>query len=651
MLSSTFAPQSSRFWSPRSSASRSTTISVPAAAPPSPTPSMPRREPSTLSFLSAPSLWPSTHASGFLSSFRPTSRSSPSTFTRSSSPSHGRGRAHSAPHRRRQALSSHLARHRRRAIATTSRSRRPRPAPRPRPPAPPPPPTARRPRRRFRPRPRPALHPRPTPRPSPPPTTPSWPTMTTTTSPPQALSPRTRASRARRPAAAQARRACPFRARPMGMSTLTTSLARPPTKCSLPRMTRLRPRSPGQTLSSACQAPAPGSSTSSSPAVSRPSSPLKPTISASSVTTADEAYATPTAESLTTAARLDASIEVESALYRSAYDTMISAAGGERSGGVRPTQAAGTASAGGANGDDDDDDDDDDDEVFVDAKGKLTPRDARSRNTSFDELPPLDDAPPDSLLETVFLHVNGSLVPGRLYCALLAPNTSLVLVSERVAASEAEAEQAHAAYVRQLVQRQLETFVDFLVIKAQAHITMLSYLYYFPGMVHFMFVDRTHEQVTAPTIIPLHGRLAEPDSSTGPEPSGSVAFIKARVWDLARHAHEALAAGFTSLALYKDGLCYSYHLVAENGDGESLPISLPATPQGNALELNALKSVIAAQHPDVRHLRVYELYALYVGTLPLESIGQCNARLLSMIREDRSLRVLRTLEHYNVSWY
>ena len=318
--------------------------------------------------------------------------------------------------------------------------------------------------------------------------------------------------------------------------------------------------------------------------------------------------------------------------------------------------------AGGMVGGDDDDDDDDGSEVFTDARGVLaTPREGNGGGRGGfgggvgGREEESGGSGVDSLHETVFLQVGNAVVPGRMYAALIAPNTSLVLISERVSAEEAESEAAHAASIRRGVERELATFIDFLVIKAQAHITMLSYLYHFPGMVHFIYVDRTHDYVIAPTITPLHGDLAgDLEGSSGPSSSSidspSVAMIKSAVWDLARSAHKALAEGYTSMAMYKNGFCYWYDLVAENADGEPLPLSLPCAPHEAPPSVTDLKALIARQHPTVRHVRCYELYALYVGSVPLESVAASNAGLLSMVREDRSLRMLRTLEHYNVSW-
>jgi hypothetical protein len=58
--------------------------------------------------------------------------------------------------------------------------------------------------------------------------------------------------------------------------------------------------------------------------------------------------------------------------------------------------------------------------------------------------------------------------------------------------------------------------MDFFVIKEQTHLSslILAYLHQFPGLVHFILVDRITNRVTAPTIGPLHGQQFIPQEET-----------------------------------------------------------------------------------------------------------------------------------------
>lgn len=49
-----------------------------------------------------------------------------------------------------------------------------------------------------------------------------------------------------------------------------------------------------------------------------------------------------------------------------------------------------------------------------------------------------------------------------------------------------------------MVEAQLFEFIEFLQVKAQRNFTMTSYLQEFPGLVHFIHIDRSSGRVTAP---------------------------------------------------------------------------------------------------------------------------------------------------------
>lgn len=51
-----------------------------------------------------------------------------------------------------------------------------------------------------------------------------------------------------------------------------------------------------------------------------------------------------------------------------------------------------------------------------------------------------------------------------------------------------------------IVDENLSSFKDFITVKAHTNFSIASYLEEFPGLVHFIHVDRSNNRVTAPNI-------------------------------------------------------------------------------------------------------------------------------------------------------
>lgn len=239
----------------------------------------------------------------------------------------------------------------------------------------------------------------------------------------------------------------------------------------------------------------------------------------------------------------------------------------------------------------------------------------------------------DDVEQTFFeqLHLRPpQYVPCWVYATQIAPETSLVVISPNAKGSDREKERMHNT--RKYVQRSLESYLSFLVTKGQTHVTMLSYLHQFPGLVHFVFVDRTSNQVIAPTITPLHQSA---DDDADGEQAASVEHIKSCVWNMCHQAQRHLAQGYTSMFIKSGGLQCSYRMWLEDTEGNELPIDQPQALAGLSLDSSLYRELVKRLYPSVRGVKCYELYTLYLSMLSSSAVASHNRSLAATLMERR----------------
>lgn len=189
--------------------------------------------------------------------------------------------------------------------------------------------------------------------------------------------------------------------------------------------------------------------------------------------------------------------------------------------------------------------------------------------------------------------------------------------------------------VSRLVSQKLNDFSDFLKVKAlknfslgsRTSLTINKYLEEFPGLVHFIYIDRTNHRLTAPTV----------DFTN----SETLQLTTAKIWTMIEESRIHLQEGHMSVMWKDTTFNYAYFLWFEDSSGtplknkEYVNHTIKSFGVPGILCGDYYRKIASAYYPKIspNKMRIYELYCVHLGLATASCVLEHSRRLAATIWE------------------
>lgn len=173
--------------------------------------------------------------------------------------------------------------------------------------------------------------------------------------------------------------------------------------------------------------------------------------------------------------------------------------------------------------------------------------------------------------------------------------------------------------IHEKAKSKLRDYKEYLSVKAQRNITMTTYLDMFPGLVHFIYIDRKTNQVMAPSL-----NITTAEDGTA---SDATQLLKEKIWKMIEWMQLKLKNGITMVTTRDGDYHFSYFLWFEDCNGTQLPVQqqyqtvMSQAPPG-ILSGNFYRTLTRQSFPNVvpGSVNCYELMMMHIGLVHTQYI-------------------------------
>ncbi|XP_053407731.1 BLOC-3 complex member HPS1-like [Mercenaria mercenaria] len=173
--------------------------------------------------------------------------------------------------------------------------------------------------------------------------------------------------------------------------------------------------------------------------------------------------------------------------------------------------------------------------------------------------------------------------------------------------------------VTELFTKHLGDYRNYLIVKAQRNFTMTTYIEDFPGLVHFIYVNRRTNQIMAPSL-----NITQEDIHSSHD---ATQLLKEKIWGMTGWIQQKLHEGYTTVTAREGDYHYSYFLWFENCSGSPEVIQRPykadcTAPPPGILTGNFYKYITHKCFPQsvINSVHCIELFMMHVGLANMQFI-------------------------------